>query len=93
MSTIQIQDLAERRELDTKSMSAVRGGYRSAGSWFEGMGPAANVNVGVNVNQELIQVQNVNVEALNNVGVIGAGFGPFKLNVSPSQIGGLKAVF
>ena len=42
----------------------------------------ANVNVGVN--QNIIQVQNIEVNALNNIGVIGASF-PFHLDVSPKQ--------
>jgi hypothetical protein len=37
------------------------------------------------VNQNIIQYQNVQVNALNNIGVIGAGFGPLHLNVSPAQ--------
>jgi hypothetical protein len=37
------------------------------------------------VNQNINQVQNVEVNALNNVGVIGAGFVPPNLTVSPSQ--------
>ena len=76
MSTIMIRDLAQSRELDRPAMSAVRGGQ----SWLSG--PFANVNVGVN--QNIIQVQNIEVNALNNVGVIGASF-PFHLDVSPKQ--------
>ena len=80
MSTIIIRDLAQQhRELDHKAMSAVHGGN----SWLAGLGPVANVNVGVN--QNIIQVQRIEVNALNNVGVIGAGFGPLSLNVSPTQ--------
>jgi len=79
MSNISIRDLEQSRDLDSKSMSAVRGGN----SWLKGLGPVANVNV--DVNQNITQLQNIEVNALNNVGVIGAGFGPFKLDVSPSQ--------
>ena len=77
--TIAIRDLSLATELDRKSMTAVRGGN----SWLKGLGPIANVNVGVN--QNIAQMQNVEVNALNNVGVIGAGFGPLQLDVSPSQ--------
>ena len=55
----------------------------AGGSWLAGLGPVANVNVGVN--QNITQLQNVQVNALNNVGVIGAGFVPPNLTVSPSQ--------
>jgi hypothetical protein len=84
MSSITISDLGLRKDLDGKAMSAVRGGMGSAGgSWLAGLGPVANVNVGVN--QNITQLQNVEVNALNNVGVIGAGFVPPNLTVSPSQ--------
>ncbi|HEY0846707.1 MAG TPA: hypothetical protein VGE12_15150 [Noviherbaspirillum sp.] len=79
MSHITIQDLSKDIELDRKAMSAIRGGN----SWLRGLGPVANVNVGVN--QNIVQLQNIEVNALNNVGVIGAGFGPLKLDVSPTQ--------
>jgi hypothetical protein len=82
MSSIMIHDLSESRELDRQSMAAVRGGS----SWLDGLGPVANVNVGVN--QNIAQFQNVEVNALNNVGVIGAGFGPLRLDVSPKQWAG-----
>jgi len=79
MTTLAIRDLPRADELDRSAMSTVRGGN----SWLQGLGPIANVNVGVN--QNITQIQNVEVNALNNVGVIGAGFGPLALNVSPSQ--------
>jgi len=66
-----IRDLSGTRELDRRAMSAVAG-----------LGSIANVNV--SVNQNLSQIQTVNVAALNNIGVIGAGFVPVNLNVSPS---------
>jgi len=50
-----------------------------------GLSGIANVNV--SVNQNLSQIQTVNVAALNNIGVIGAGFVPLNLNVSPSLWG------
>jgi hypothetical protein len=79
MSALQIQDLTENTELDRAAMSTVLGGN----SWLRGLGPIAEVNVGIS--QNIAQVQNVDVNTLNNVGVIGAGFGPLGLNVSPSQ--------
>jgi hypothetical protein len=79
MSSIMIHDLPRSDELDRKAMSAIRGGN----SWLQGLGPVANVNVGIN--QNIAQLQNIQVNALNNVGVIGAGFGPLKLDVSPAQ--------
>jgi hypothetical protein len=86
MSTIMIHNLEQSRELDHKAMSAVRGGNASLAA----LSPFANVNV--NVNQNIAQLQNVEVNALNNVGVIGAGFGPPKLDVSPQQWASAVAV-
>ena len=80
MGTIMIHKLAQSRDLDRKAMLAVRGGN----SWLRGLGPVANVNVGIN--QNITQFQNVEVNALNNVGVIGAGFGPLSFDVNPKQI-------
>jgi hypothetical protein len=79
MSNLSIQDLPRSDDLDKATMSKVRGGN----SWLKGLGPVANVNV--DVNQNIAQMQNIEVNALDNVGVIGAGFGPLKLDVSPSQ--------
>ncbi|HVK56766.1 MAG TPA: hypothetical protein VM532_17280 [Burkholderiales bacterium] len=87
MSSLMIHDLPQSRELDSKSMSAVRGGS----SWLEGLGPAANVKV--DVNQNIVQLQNIDVNALNNVGVVGAGFGPLRLDVSPKQKASAQASF
>lgn len=87
MSFITISDLEHSRQLDGKAMSSITGGSGASGaagnSWLAGLGPVANVNVGVN--QNITQLQNVEVNALNNVGVIGAGFVPPNLTVSPSQ--------
>ncbi|MGE5648944.1 MAG: hypothetical protein ACM34A_01995, partial [Bacillota bacterium] len=71
MSTLKIHDLSGSKELDRKTMASVRGGY-AGNSWLAGLGPVANVNVGVT--QNITQLQNIDVNALNNVGVIGAGF-------------------
>ena len=90
MSSLIIRDLAQSKELDRKAMTAVRGG---SNSWLQGLGPVANVNVNVGVDQNIIQLQNVNVNALNNVGVIGAGFGPLNLAVNPKQIALAGVVF
>jgi hypothetical protein len=79
MSSVMIHDLAQSKELDRNAMSAVRGGS----SWLDGLGPVANVNVGVT--QNIAQLQDIQVNALNNVGVVGAGFGPLRLDVSPTQ--------
>lgn len=86
MSTICIQNLAQNRELDRKSMAAVRGGN----SLLKSLGPVANVNIGIN--QNIAQFQNVEVNALNNVGVIGADLGSLKFDVSPKQFAGALAV-
>jgi hypothetical protein len=80
MSSIVIRELAPGPGLDRKAMSRIRGGTNS---WLAGLGPVANVKV--DVDQNINQNQAVVVNALNNVGVIGAGFGPLKLDVSPSQ--------
>jgi hypothetical protein len=78
MSTIMIRDLAQSRDLDRRAMCAVRG----AGSLAD-----LNVNVGVNV----VELLNINVNALNNIGVIGASF-PFNLKVSAKQWAAPKVV-
>ena len=87
MSSITISDLEHSRQLDGKAMSSITGGSGVPGaagnSWLAGLGPVANVNVGVN--QNITQLQNVEVNALNKVGVIGAGLVPPNLTVSPSQ--------
>jgi hypothetical protein len=77
MSTLTIRDLARSSELERAAMCAVRGGYFTALR-----GPFANVNV--DVNQNIVQLQNIEVNALNNIGVIGASF-PFHLAVAPKQ--------
>jgi hypothetical protein len=88
MSSIMIRDLSHSKELDRHEMSAVSGGT-GIGSY--GGGALANVNVNVGVVQNLEQLQYVNVSALNNVGVIGAGFVAPRLDVSPTQMGHLSA--
>lgn len=82
MSTLVIRDLARSQTLDRTARTAVHGGA----NWLKGLGPAAEVQV--NVDQRIVQFQDVRVNALNNVGVIGAGFGPLALDVSPAQRAG-----
>jgi hypothetical protein len=62
MSSIVIRDLARSTAMDSRAMSAVRGGF----------GPPINVNVAVN--QQIGQFQQIGISVLNNNGVIGAGF-------------------
>lgn len=88
MSSIAIRNLDHDATLDRKAMSTVRGGTNS---WLAGLGPLANVNIGISQNIE--QFQKVDVNTLNNVGSIGSGFGPLRLNVSPTQFASTAAVF
>jgi hypothetical protein len=64
MSSIVIRDLARNAAMDSRAMSAVRGGTAR--------GP--NINVNVAVSQQIGQFQQIGVNVLNNNGVIGAGF-------------------
>jgi hypothetical protein len=64
MSTIVIRDLARSTAMDSRAMSAVRGGTAIV--------PGINVNVAVT--QQIGQFQQIGVNVLNNNGVIGAGF-------------------
>ena len=57
------------------------------------MGSFANVNVGVDVNQNINQFQRVDVNTLNNVGSIGPGFGPLSIDVAPKQLARATAIF
>lgn len=88
MSSIKISNLKQDQVLDRKAMSVIRGG---SNSWLQGLGPLANVQVGVN--QNITQFQRVDVNALNNIGIIGSGFAPLNLNVSPAQFANVAAVF
>ncbi|SNT34893.1 hypothetical protein SAMN06265795_12735 [Noviherbaspirillum humi] len=85
MSTLIIEDIPARREMGTDQLAAVRGGYAAPAALdaLGGLGKVADVNI--NISQNIQQLQNVQVNALNNVGVIGAGFVMPKLEVSPSQ--------
>lgn len=88
MSTITISNLAQDQSLDRDAMCAIRGG---GNPWMAGLGPLATVNV--DVHQNITQLQKVNVSALNDVGTIGAGFGPLRMDVSPMQLANVAAVF
>ncbi len=87
MSSIAIRDLAPSRELDAAARAEIRGGN----SWLAGLGPVANVNVAID--QDIVQVQNIAVNALNNVGVIGAGFVLPSLAIAPSQFAFTSVAF
>jgi hypothetical protein len=64
MSSIMIRDLPRSAEMDSRALSAVRGG--------SAFGPDVNVNVALN--QQIGQFQKIGVDVLNNNGAIGAGF-------------------
>ncbi len=91
MSSIAIRNLPHSRSLDGQARLAIRGGMAASGSGSGSFGPFANVNV--NVNQNIAQLQNVEVNALNNVGVIGAGFVAPSFAVSPQQWANAAASF
>jgi hypothetical protein len=79
-----ITNLPESAELDSRAMAAVSGGAS-----LSSLGPFANVNV--NIDQDLAQIQQIEVNALNNIGVLGADLGPLSFNLSPKQQGSLVA--
>lgn len=81
-----VTDLPASAELDSQAMAAVTGGYS-----LDSLGPFANVNV--NIDQDIAQFQQVQVNALNNIGVLGADLGPLSFNVSPQQSAALYAGF
>lgn len=64
MSSIMIRDLQSSTALDSRAMSAVRGGFAWGG----------DLNVNLNVDQKIVQFQDIQVNLLNNNGVIGTGF-------------------
>lgn len=76
MSSIVIQDLASRQVLDKGALAKVRGGFAMP-----------NVAVNVNLDQKIGQFQQIQVNVLNNNGVIGAGFTAPSLALSPTQWG------
>ena len=79
MASIVIEDLGRRRELDRRSMAAIRGGTAGSGSF----GP--NVNVNLNLDQRIAQVQDIKLNVLNNNGVIGSGFVGPDVTLNPQQ--------
>ena len=80
MSSIMIRDLALEKELDDGAMAAVRGGSLGPVTNL----PFANVAVNVGITQTIAQLQSIQVNALNNIGVIGADFG-LDLGLNPMQ--------
>lgn len=76
MPSIVIQDLAIRHTLHKGAMARVRGGFAMP-----------NVNVNVNLDQKIGQFQKIEVNVLNNNGIIGAGFTAPGLALSPEQWG------
>ena len=75
---LSIHDLPESTELDSEALSAVSGGLS-----LSDLGTFANVNV--TIDQDIAQFQDIEVNALNNIGVLGADLGPLDLDISPSQ--------
>jgi hypothetical protein len=75
---LSINDLPESQELDRQALTDISGGYFLPSAF-------ADVDVNIGINQEINQLQNVEVAALNNIGVLGADLGPLNFNVSPSQ--------
>ena len=76
MSSVVIRDLAIRHTLAKGAMARVRGGFAMP-----------NVNVNVNLDQKIGQFQKIEVNVLNNNGVIGAGFTAPSLALAPEQWG------
>lgn len=81
MSSITIRDLAHTETLDSKAMSDVRGGKLASPA----NAPFANVNVNVDIDQTIAQFQQIEVNAVNNIGVLGADLG-FKLDLKAAQV-------
>ena len=81
MSSIQIHDLAQSKALDPIAMSAIRGGMSVVPKSAFGF---ANVNVGVNIDQQIIHLQSIDVNVLNNNKIIGADLG-FHMDLDPSM--------
>ncbi|TDG04162.1 hypothetical protein E1N52_31215 [Paraburkholderia guartelaensis] len=90
MTSLVIRELAPGTALDRRAMTAVRGGGSSS---YGGYGSIANITVSPNIVQNISQVQVVDVAALNNIGYIGAGFGPLNLKVNPSQYANTGVTF
>ena len=75
---LSIKDLPESQELDHQAMTEVTGGYFVPGAF-------ADVDINIGIDQDIVQVQNVQVSALNNIGVLGADLGALNLAINPSQ--------
>ncbi|ACC72976.1 hypothetical protein PPMP20_28170 [Paraburkholderia phymatum] len=93
MSSIMIRDIDGERTLGRHEMSAVSGGTGTPGltgnSWLAGLGPVANVNIGIN--QNITQAQFINVETLNN-SIVGPGVKLPNINLSPKLVANTNAV-
>jgi hypothetical protein len=87
MSTIMIRDLAQSRDLDRGSMSAVRGGQS-----LPALMPLT-ITVQPEIYQSIVLVSDINISALNNIGVIGADFPLLNLNVAPKLAATNRASF
>ena len=74
MSSIVISDLSRSTAMDSRAMSAVRGGS---------LGPDVNVNVALS--QQFGQFQQIGVNVLNNNSVIGAGLIGPDLNFAAAE--------
>ena len=75
---LSIKDLPESQALDSQAMTAITGGYFVPGAF-------ADVDINIGIDQDIVQVQNVQVSALNNIGVLGADLGGLNLAINPSQ--------
>ncbi|MEN8207328.1 MAG: hypothetical protein ABFS24_15165 [Pseudomonadota bacterium] len=71
---LSINDLPESRELDRRAMADVTGGFALSD---------LGININVNINQEISQLQILEVNALNNIELIGADLGPINLDLNP----------
>ena len=83
MSSLIVRDLAASKDLDRKSLCAIRGGT----DWF-GKIAAAGPLVNININQSVQQLQQVNVAAFNDNKIVGVDLGKVALNIKPTQWGG-----
>ncbi|WP_109477729.1 hypothetical protein [Paraburkholderia sp. C35] len=93
MSSIMIRDLDGQRTLGRHEMSAVSGGTGTPGltgnTWLAGLGPVANVNIGIE--QNISQAQLINVSTLNN-SIVGPGVKLPNINVNPGLWAGNTAL-
>ena len=69
MSGLVINDLPQSRELDSRALSAVRGGFFNPGFLLEG--PLVSID---KISQEISVAQDLDINAANGVTVIGGAF-------------------